>query len=76
LSNPTISKSWLESEKSKSRKTFNIFYGAQFSAGAGDTFLNEDVVFRAFRTLADYRRLEYGEPLQKYYMHLDPAHSS
>jgi hypothetical protein len=76
LSNPTISKSWLESEKAKSRKTFNIFYGAQFSAGAGDTFLNEDDVFRAFRNLADHRRLEYGEPLQKYYMHLDPAHSS
>jgi hypothetical protein len=76
LSNPTISKSWLESQKSKSRKTFNIFYGAQFSAGAGDTFLNEDDVYNAFKLRADEKRLEHGEPLQKYYMHLDPAHSS
>jgi hypothetical protein len=44
LSNPTISKSWLESEKNKSRKTFNIFYGAQFSSGSGDTFLSGLVV--------------------------------
>lgn len=76
LSNPTISKSWLESEKAKSRKTFKIFYGAQFSSGAGDTFLNEEDVMRAFRNLSDMRRLEHGEPLQRYYMHLDPAHSS
>lgn len=76
LSNPTISKSWLESEKNKSRKTFNIFYGAQFSSGSGDTFLSEEDVLQAFRRKFDDRRLEYGEPLQRYFMHLDPAHSS
>lgn len=76
LSNPTISKSWLESEKTKSRKTYNIFYGAQFSSGAGDTFLSEEDVLRAFRNRADEKRSEYGEPLQRYFMHLDPAHSS
>ena len=76
LSNPTISKSWLESEKNKSRKTFNIFYGAQFSSGAGDTFLSEDDVQEAFRKKFNDRRLEYGEPLTRYFMHLDPAHNS
>ena len=76
LSNPTISKSWLESEKTKSRKTFNIFYGAQFSSGAGDTFLSEEDVQEAYRRKFNDRRLEYGEPLQRYFMHLDPAHNS
>ena len=76
LSNPTISKSWLDSEKTKSRKTFNIFYGAQFSSGSGDTFLSEEDVLESFRRKFDERRVEYGEPLQRYFMHMDPAHNS
>lgn len=75
LSNPCIPKSWLEAQKSKSRRTYKIFYGAQFSAGAGDTFLDEDDVVAAFRERKDEYRQEFGVPLTHYFLHLDPAHS-
>ena len=78
LANPSIDKDFIESEKNKNPQAFQMQYAAKFGGGGEDAWLPAEFVIAALPIEADTskRRREHGEPLHKYYMHLDPAYSS
>ncbi|MGI2908605.1 hypothetical protein [Tolypothrix sp. VBCCA 56010] len=72
--NPTLSKSFLESEKARDPDMFNVEYGANFSQNLA-SFLNADLV----HTAINYHRnslLPQDCYLGDYFLSLDPAKGS
>jgi hypothetical protein len=76
LSNPTISQSYLDSERTKDPSNFGMHYGAEFGDGGASPFLPQLSVYEAFRERASNIRAEHGNPHIRYFAHLDPAYSS
>lgn len=76
LSNPYIEKAYLEQQKRKDQGNYHVFYGAKFGASGGEVWLSPEFVNRAFEFPGHTRRAEDGQPLTRYYAHLDPAESS
>lgn len=72
-SNPNVQKKYLESKRISSPETFDIFFGAQFGSGSDSPWLDINFINDAFATGYNRKRAEFGEPLIKYYAHLDPA---
>jgi len=76
LSNPYIEQAYLEQQKRKDPTNYHVFYGAKFGAAGSDAWINEAYVKRAFENIGHTRRANNGQPLTRYFAHLDPAKSS
>jgi hypothetical protein len=80
LSNPSVPREYIESERKKDPVGFQMQYAAKFEASGENAWLPDECVNLAFPPEIDkdkpIRRREHGEPLFRYYMHLDPAYSN
>jgi hypothetical protein len=75
LTNPSISKEWLDQQKAKDPISFPMQYGAIFGEASQSPFLPTEIVDMMFfqRPVA---RTELAAPLVHYFAHADPAKNS
>lgn len=79
MSNPSVPREFIESERLKDPIGFRMQYAAQFGGGGEEAWLEQNYVLQAMPIDSPdtkRRRAESGQPLIRYYMHLDPAYNS
>jgi hypothetical protein len=76
MCNPSIDAEWLESEKQKDPETWKMQYGAEFSGGAIEPLIPQEMIDYAFERGAGLAKQYYGAPVTKYFAHADPALNS
>lgn len=76
ICNPSIDSEWLESEKQKDPETWKMQYGAEFSGGAMEPLIPQEMIDKAFERGAGLAKKYYGAPVTKYFAHADPALNS
>lgn len=76
ISNPKIDIFWLDKERAKDPKTYNMQYGAEFGAASETPFLPEELIERAFANSTKLMRTESKALFFDYFCHVDPARTS